>query len=63
MQLQLLVEVWGNASSLLFNRISNFCKKHIIAMATTAYTRPWEIAFNKIGIEAIKNDPILKWKL
>ena len=32
--------------------------KHIIALATTAYTRPWAIAFNKIGIEAIKNDPI-----
>ena len=27
-------------------------------MATTAYTRPWAIAFNKIGIEAIRHDPI-----
>lgn len=34
----------------------NFAK-HIIALATTAYTRPWAIAFNKIAIEAIRNDP------
>ena len=34
--------------------------KHIIALATTAYTRPWAIAFNKIAIEAIRHDPIFK---
>ncbi len=30
--------------------------RHIVALATTAYTRPWAIAFNKIAIEAIRND-------
>jgi len=34
--------------------------KHIFALATTAYTRPWAIAFNKIGMEAIRNDPRFK---
>ena len=34
--------------------------KEIIAMATTAYTRPWAIAFNKIGMEAIRHDPLFK---
>jgi homoserine O-acetyltransferase len=34
--------------------------KHIIALATTAYTRPWAIAFNKVTSEAIKNDPEFK---
>ena len=33
----------------------NFAK-HYIAMATTAYTRPWVIALNKIAIEAIRQD-------
>lgn len=37
----------------------NFAK-HYIALATTAYTRPWAIAVNKIAIEAIKNDPAFK---
>ena len=32
----------------------------IIPLATTAYTRPWAIAFNKVTIEAIKNDPDFK---
>jgi len=32
----------------------------IIPMATTAYTRPWAIAFNKVTIEAIRNDPDFK---
>jgi homoserine O-acetyltransferase len=32
----------------------------IIPMATTAYTRPWAIAFNKIVIEAIRKDPKFK---
>lgn len=31
-----------------------------IAMATTAYTRPWAIALNKIAIEAIRHDPAFK---
>lgn len=35
----------------------NFAK-HYIPMATTAYTRPWVIAINKIAIEAIRHDPI-----
>ncbi len=32
----------------------------IIPLATTAYTRPWAIAFNKVTVEAIKNDPDFK---
>ncbi|MBU3015055.1 homoserine O-acetyltransferase [Poseidonibacter lekithochrous] len=32
----------------------------IIALATTAYTRPWAIATNKIAIEAIRHDPVFK---
>ena len=32
----------------------------IIPIATTAYTRPWAIAFNKVTIEAIRNDPAFK---
>jgi len=32
----------------------------VIPLATTAYTRPWAIAINKIGIEAIRNDPAFK---
>jgi len=32
----------------------------IIPLATTAYTRPWAIAFNKVVIEAIRNDPDFK---
>jgi homoserine O-acetyltransferase len=38
---------------------SYFCDT-VIAMATTAYTRPWAIAINKIAIEAIRNDPLFK---
>ncbi|RXJ95030.1 homoserine O-acetyltransferase [Arcobacter sp. AHV-9/2010] len=34
----------------------NFAK-HYIALACTAYTRPWAIALNKIAIEAIRHDP------
>jgi homoserine O-acetyltransferase/O-succinyltransferase len=34
--------------------------KHIIALATTAYTRPWAIAFNKVVTEAIRKDPDFK---
>jgi homoserine O-acetyltransferase len=34
----------------------NFAK-HIIALATTHATQPWAIAFNKVAIEAIRNDP------
>ncbi len=33
----------------------NFAK-HYIALATTAYTRPWAIAINKIAIETIRQD-------
>lgn len=32
----------------------------IIPMATTAYTRPWAIAFNKVVMEAIRKDPEFK---
>ncbi len=34
--------------------------KHIFMLAATAYTRPWAIAYNKITIEAIRNDPDFK---
>jgi homoserine O-acetyltransferase len=34
--------------------------KHIFMLAATAYTRPWVIAYNKITIEAIRNDPSFK---
>lgn len=34
--------------------------KDVFALATTAYTRPWAIAFNKIAIEAIRHDPSFK---
>jgi homoserine O-acetyltransferase len=37
----------------------NFAKK-IIAMATTAVTQPWAIAFNKVAQEAILKDPDFK---
>ena len=37
----------------------NFSKK-IIAMASTAATRPWAIAFNKVAQEAILKDPEFK---
>ena len=37
----------------------NFAK-HIIALATTAYTRPWAIAYNKVTTEAIRKDPDFK---
>lgn len=32
----------------------------IIPLATTAYTRPWAISFNKVAMEAIRNDPAFK---
>jgi len=32
----------------------------IIPLATTAYTRPWAIAYNKVTIEAIRHDPDFK---
>jgi len=32
----------------------------IISLATTAYTRPWAIAFNKIAMEAVRQDPSFK---
>lgn len=32
----------------------------IIPMATTAYTRPWAIASNKVAMESIRNDPAFK---
>ncbi len=34
--------------------------EHIFALATTAYTRPWAIAINKLAIESIRHDPIFK---
>ncbi|CAD7288531.1 homoserine O-acetyltransferase MetX [Campylobacter suis] len=34
--------------------------KHTIILASTYQTKPWAIAFNKIAIEAIKNDPAFK---
>ncbi len=34
--------------------------KNIVMLASTAYTRPWAIAFNKITVEAIRNDPEFK---
>ena len=37
----------------------NFAK-HIFALATTAYTRPWAIAINKIAIESIRHDKAFK---
>lgn len=33
---------------------------HVFALATTAYTRPWAIASNKIAMEAIRHDPNFK---
>ncbi len=32
----------------------------VIPLATTAYTRPWAISFNKVTVEAIRNDPDFK---
>ena len=32
--------------------------KNIIALATTAYTRPWAISINKIAFEAVRHDPV-----
>lgn len=34
--------------------------EHIFALATTAFTRPWAIAVNKLAIEAIRHDPSFK---
>ncbi|XPV69980.1 MAG: homoserine O-acetyltransferase MetX [Halarcobacter sp.] len=34
--------------------------EHIFAMATTAYTRPWAIAINKLAIESIRHDKAFK---
>lgn len=34
--------------------------KNIIALATTAYTRPWAIAINRIAMDAIRFDPLFK---
>jgi len=34
--------------------------EHVFAMATTAYTRPWAIAINKLAIESIRHDPLFK---
>ncbi len=31
-----------------------------ICLAATAYTRPWVIAFNKIAMEGVRNDPAFK---
>ncbi|NVJ54099.1 MAG: homoserine O-acetyltransferase [Campylobacteraceae bacterium] len=37
----------------------NFAEQ-VFALATTAYTRPWAIAINKIAIESIRHDPVFK---
>jgi len=37
----------------------NFAKD-IIMLASTAYTRPWAIAYNKVTVEAIRKDPDFK---
>lgn len=37
----------------------NFAEQ-VFALATTAYTRPWAIAINKLAIEAIRHDPVFK---
>jgi len=34
--------------------------KNIIMLASTAYTRPWAMAYNKVTVEAIKKDPDFK---
>ena len=34
--------------------------EQVFALATTAYTRPWAIAINKIAIESIRHDPVFK---
>eukprot|EP01029_Cantina_marsupialis_P000900 TRINITY_DN10708_c0_g1_i1.p1 TRINITY_DN10708_c0_g1~~TRINITY_DN10708_c0_g1_i1.p1 ORF type:complete len:370 (+),score=53.02 TRINITY_DN10708_c0_g1_i1:706-1815(+) len=34
--------------------------EQVFALATTAYTRPWAIAINKLAIEAIRHDPAFK---
>jgi len=34
--------------------------QHTFVLASTAYTRPWAITFNKIGMEAIRQDPAFK---
>lgn len=34
--------------------------QHYICLASTAYTRPWTIALNKIAIEGIRNDPLFQ---
>ena len=34
--------------------------EHVFALATTAYTRPWAIAINKLAIESIRHDPSFK---
>lgn len=50
----------GGMQALVFGVFfPNFAKK-IIAMATTAATQPWAIAFNKVAQEAILKDPEFK---
>lgn len=37
----------------------NFAEQYI-SLAATAYTRPWVIAFNKIAMEGVRNDPLFQ---
>lgn len=46
----------GGMQALCYSIEYPYFAKHYIAMACTAYTRPWVIACNKIAIEAIRHD-------
>ncbi len=50
----------GGMQTLCYSIEHPLFAKHYIAMATTAYTRPWAVSINKIGIEAIRHDPNFK---
>jgi len=50
----------GGMQALCYSIEHNDFTDTVIAMATTAYTRPWAIAINKIAIESIRHDPAFK---